>query len=114
MSKVLANRLKNILLIIINESRRAFVPGRLITDNIVLSSKIFHFMNHNQAKKRGYMALKLDMSKVYDRVEWDFLYSIMRKMGFPPTWMERVMVCTSKVSYFFLVNGQPTDPIIPQ
>lgn len=62
-SKVLANWLKSILPSIIDENQSAFVSGRLITDNILLSSENFDFMNHNQAKKRGYMALTLDMSK---------------------------------------------------
>lgn len=70
-SKVLANRLKVLLPHIIDENQSAFVSGRLITDNILLSSEVFHYMNHNQAKKRGFMALKLDMSKAYDRMEWD-------------------------------------------
>lgn len=76
-SKLLANRLKKTLPLIIEENQSAFVLGRLITDNILLSSEVFHFMNHNKAKKRGYMALKLDMSKAYDRIEWDFLRIIM-------------------------------------
>lgn len=113
-SKVLANRLKKVLPMIIDEHQSAFVLGRLITDNILLSSEIFHFMKHNQAKKRGYMALKLDMSKAYDRIEWDFLRSMMTKMGFLPLWVERIMVCVTSVSYSFLVNGQPTAPMTPQ
>lgn len=68
-SKVLANRLKTILPTIIDENQSAFVPGRLITDNILLSSEVFHSMRLNQARKRGSMSLKLDMSKAYDRME---------------------------------------------
>lgn len=83
-SKVLANRLKSILPFIIDDSQSAFVPGWLITDNIILSSEIFHFMRQNKDTKRGYMALKLDMSKAFDKVEWDFLSAVMTKMGFPP------------------------------
>lgn len=113
-SKVLENRLKRILPAIIEENQSAFVPGRLITDNILLSSEVFHFMRHSQAQKHRYMALKLDMSKAYDRIEWDYLSSIMIQMGFPTQWVDRVMLCVSSVSYSFLVNGQPTDRIIPQ
>lgn len=60
------------------------------------------------------MALKLDMNKAYNRVEWDFLRLIMLKMEFPVCWVDRVMLCVSTVCYSFLVNGQPTHPIIPQ
>lgn len=97
-SKALSNRLKSILPLIIDGNQSAFIPGRLITNTNVLSSKIFHFMNHNQAKKRRYMAMKLDMSKAYDRIEWDFLAGVMAKMGFPCRWIDRVMSCVSSVS----------------
>lgn len=82
-SKVLANRLKKILPIIIDESQSAFAPGRLITYNILVSFENFHYLNHKNAMKRGSMAIKLDMCKAYDRVEWGFLETMMRRMGFP-------------------------------
>lgn len=82
-SKVLANRLKKILPGIIDEGHSAFVPGRLITDNILVAFETFHYINHRNAKKRGDLATKLDMSKAYDRVEWSYLEAVMNKMGFP-------------------------------
>lgn len=82
-AKMLANRLNHFLLAVIDENQRAFVPGRLINDNILLSSKIFHFMSHNQTTQRGVMALKLDKSKAYDRIDWDYLSCVLINMGFP-------------------------------
>lgn len=113
-SKVLANRLKCILLDIIDDNQSAFVSGQLIIDNILIASEVFHFMKTSAACKRGYMALKLDMSKAYDRIEWDYLSGIMSKMGFPSVWISRVMEYVTFVSYSILVNGHISDAIIPQ
>lgn len=67
-SKVLANILKRVLNGVISDSQREFIPGRLITDNIMIFYEIMHYMKRKVVGKKGWMALKLDMSKAYDRV----------------------------------------------
>ena len=112
-SKVLTNRLKSLLPHIVSESQSAFVPGRLITDNILVAFETLHHMHHQRTGKTGTMALKLDMSKAYDRVEWQYLKSVMDRMGFHPKWVSLMMECITTVSYSILVNGEPHGFIKP-
>ena len=82
-SKVLANRVKPILSKVISDSQSAFVPDRLITDNTSVAYEMIHMMQNRQGGKVRHMAIKLDVSKAYDRVEWEFLEKIMLRIGFP-------------------------------
>ena len=63
--------------------------------------------------KDDYMAIKLDMSKTYDRVEWTYLKVVIRKMRFTEQWIKLTMLCVSSISYSILVNGEPKGRIIP-
>ncbi|XP_052297076.1 uncharacterized protein LOC127902271 [Citrus sinensis] len=60
----------------------AFVPGRAITDNIRISTEIVYYLKRKKQGKVGVVALKIDMSKAYDHVEWNFLKFMMLRMGF--------------------------------
>jgi hypothetical protein len=82
LSKVLANRLKVILPYIISSNQSAFIPERLIFDNILAAYETLHTMNSRTWRNEGYMAIKIDMSKAYGRVEWIFLVDVMKRMGF--------------------------------
>ena len=90
-SKVLANRLKEILPTVIFDTQSAFVLGRLIIDNVLIAFETLHHMHNQRQGKMGLMALKLDMSKEYDRVEWGFLKQVMLKMGLHNKWIGLIM-----------------------
>ena len=70
-------------------------------------------MKAQKSKKMGFMAMKLDMSKAYDWVEWEYVARIMEKLGFCEKWVALVLECISTVSYSILVNGEPKGDIKP-
>ena len=111
-SKSIANRLKKILPSIISDTQSAFVHGRLITDNVLLAFETIHHISQKKGGKIGEMALKLDMSKAYDRVEWLCLDKIMEKLGFDVKWRGLIMQCVSTVTYSIKINGIPKGNII--
>lgn len=102
--KILANRMKSLLNMVVSDAQSAFIPGRLISDNIMVGYEVMHYLKRKKVGKDGFMALKLDMSKAYDRIEWDFLKSILLKMGFSSWWVNLVLKCVTSVSYN-IVNG---------
>ncbi|KAL0437725.1 UNVERIFIED_CONTAM: hypothetical protein Sradi_0480400 [Sesamum radiatum] len=91
----------------------AYVPGHLITDNILIPYEINHFLAHKYWGRKGHIALKLDISKAYDRVEWSFLERALHRLGFHETFVSLIMACVSTVSFSFMLNGSNFKYIRP-
>jgi hypothetical protein len=113
-AKVLTKRLQPILHFLISENQSAFVPQRAIADNVLITHEVLHYLHNSKAKERCFMAVKTDMSKAYDRVEWDFIELVMERMGFHSTWINWIMQCITTVSYSYLLNGSAQGSVIPQ
>ncbi|CAA7058134.1 unnamed protein product [Microthlaspi erraticum] len=113
-SKILTKRLQPILHSIISENQTAFVPGRAISDNGLITHEILHYLKGSGATKYCSMAVKIDMSKAYDRLEWSFIWAVLDRMGFHPKWTNWIFQCISTVSYSFLINGAAQGHVIPQ
>ena len=112
-SKVLANRIKAILPNIISDAQSAFVPNHLMTDNTTIAFELLHRMRNKRKGKKGQMAVKLDISKAYDRVERLFLCNMMGKLGFDDTWIRLAMETVCTTFYSILINGEPRGFVIP-
>jgi len=103
-SKLLANRLKFLLSKIISPFQTAFVPGRHIQDNSILSHEMLHSLKSKRGRG-GLMAVNIDMEKAFDKMECHFLLTIMEKLGFQPQWITWIRLCITTSSFLVLLNG---------
>ncbi|GAU31848.1 hypothetical protein TSUD_114590 [Trifolium subterraneum] len=112
-SKVLANRLKCCLDKCVSQEQSAFVEARSILNNALIATEVIHALKRKTKDRRGELALKIDISKAYDKVDWGFLRGVMTKMGFIEVWVRWVMICVSSVNYSVLMNSDRVGPISP-
>ncbi|XP_026396896.1 uncharacterized protein LOC113291593 [Papaver somniferum] len=103
-SKILANIIKPFLKKLVSPYQAAFVPGREIHDNIIIAHEMIHFMKHKEGYN-GTMAIKLDLSKAFDRLEWKFLNNVLLKFGFNTDFCNLIMQCVTTTSISVLLMG---------
>ncbi|KAK4382248.1 hypothetical protein Sango_2890200 [Sesamum angolense] len=92
-TKIIVQRLRSMLDKMISPSQNAFVPGRSIGDNILLAQEIFSGYNRQGLPMR--CALKVDLRKAYDTVEWDFLSVVLHLFGFSDIFIGWIEECVT-------------------
>ncbi|KAL0373099.1 UNVERIFIED_CONTAM: hypothetical protein Scaly_0991500 [Sesamum calycinum] len=97
-------RLGHVLPKVISLSQSGFVPGRLLSDNVLLAQELIHSLESRRPDAN--VVFKLDMAKAYDRVSWEFLYQVLQRKGFPQRWIGLVANAISHCWFSVLVNGE--------
>lgn len=111
-SKILANRLKHQLTKFISPNQGANVENRKISDNTIIAHEIIHSMRIKRRRKfdKPMMAVKIDMSKAFDRIKWVSLIHALTQLGFNHHWISMINHCISSVRFSILLNGVPILP----
>ena len=102
--KVLANRLRGVLSSLISPFQSAFIPGRQMIDSIVFAEEIVAAWRRDDTT--GFM-WKVDFAKAYDSIDWHFLWNVLRRRGFPETWVQLVKQCVTTSTFAVSLNGRP-------
>ncbi|KAL0393125.1 UNVERIFIED_CONTAM: Retrovirus-related Pol polyprotein from type-2 retrotransposable element R2DM [Sesamum radiatum] len=105
-TKILVLRIRGVLDKIISQSQTAFVPGRSISDNVLLAQELFS--GYNQCRLPPRCALKVDLRKAYDTVEWIFLLAMLQLFGFPPTFNRWIEECVTSPHFSFIPQWRGT------
>ncbi|KAI4324404.1 hypothetical protein MLD38_029899 [Melastoma candidum] len=103
-SKVLADRLKMVIGVLVGPTQSAFIPGRKIVDNIMLAQEIIHGYGAKRGPKGCVM--QMDIAKAFDSLEWPFIRSALRAFDFPNTFITWVMECISTPTSSVNINGE--------
>ena len=111
-AKILVARIRPLLHKLISPCQSAFISRRWIAENGVIVHEMLHSFKKRKVKN-GLMAIKLDLQKAYDRVNWNFLQAVLRNFGFNDIFVGWIMECVTSVSYALLINGGKTESFIP-
>ncbi|KAL2924062.1 hypothetical protein RDABS01_015553, partial [Bienertia sinuspersici] len=111
-SKILVQRIRPLLQNIISPNQNSFLPGRGTEVNYIVASEALHSTRIKKGRK-SFFALKVDLEKAYDRLEWDFIRECLRSHEFDPKSIELIMSCITTTETSVLINGEPTQSFHP-
>ena len=111
-TKIIVARIRLHLERLISPLQAAFVPGRRGVDNFIIVQELVHSIGRTK-EKNGLMAIKIDLEKAYDKIEWSFIREMLLNLNFPCSLIDLIMSCLSSVSSSLLFNGGCLEPFRP-
>ena len=111
-TKMIVMRLRPLLPNLISPLQTTFMPGRIGVDNMIIAQELIHTMSLKEGQAR-FMAIKIDLEKAYDKLEWHFLQDMLKLYRFPPQLIKLIMSCVSTSSISMLLNGGKLEPFLP-
>ncbi|GJS96768.1 putative RNA-directed DNA polymerase [Tanacetum coccineum] len=101
--RILSNRMKDCLQHLVSLNQSAFVLGRRISDNILLTQELMHNYHLDRGVPR--CAFKVDIQKAYDTVDWNFLRNVLINFDFYSRMISWIMECVTTTSFSISING---------
>ena len=111
-TKILVSRIRPYLDKLVSPYQTAFVPGRRGVDNAIIVQELIHTIGRTKGS-RGTMAIKIDLEKAFDRLEWVFIRQTLYFFKFLIDWINIIMSCISSSSLSILLNGERLDVFLP-
>jgi len=105
-TKIIANRVKEVFPIIISENQGGFVPNRKIIDNVIIVQKAVH---SNMLRQEKGLIIKLDMANAFNKVSQSYLMVVLQKLGFSREIVEDIHASISTPWIAPLINGRTSD-----
>ncbi|MCH97262.1 putative ribonuclease H protein, partial [Trifolium medium] len=113
LTKVVVNRLKPIISKVVSPFQTGFVPGRNISENIIIAQEMLHSMAKMRSRI-GFFAIKVDLTKAYDRLRWPFIEKVLIEVGIPNEMHQFIMSCIRSVKTNVLWNGSMSSYFNPE
>lgn len=112
MSKIVVLRMKHLMPKLVSPSHTAFVAGRRGTDNFIVAQELLYTLEKKKGKT-GYMIIKIDLEKAFDRMEWSFVRNVLCSLGFQNATVELILSYISFTFVFILFNGEQLKEFEP-
>ena len=111
-SKIIVLRIRHLLPSLISPMQIAFIEGRRGTDNVIIAQELIYSLRKRKGRT-GFMVVKIDLEKAYDRLEWSFIKMVLEHFGFSENMIRLIMSCVSSTTTALLFNGSKLESFQP-